>query len=794
MTDTARTPAPTGELAAEQALVDAAYARLDSMRRAARAVADGFGEAGSGGTHQARLEREAAEALTRRRLAALDIGESPLVFGRIDLAAGARSDDGSRVFRIGRIAVNDERQNPLVVDWRAPVAEPFYRATPLVPMDVVRRRHFQTRGRDVVGLDDEVFDRDAAERAGFHVVGEGALLAALERERSGRMRDIVATIQTEQDEAIRAPLEGLLVVAGGPGTGKTAVALHRAAYLLYTFRRKLGAGVLLVGPSPVFLRYIEEVLPSLGEDEVHLSTVTGLKPRLHATHDEPAELAALKGDARMADVIARAVRDRERALPRDVVLTMDRYQMRIRRRDSERIVERARRGRGTHNEKRRQVVRAFVELCRRRYVDAIARGFGTWDAGDANAPSHRPGIAAAIARGEEPPEEWEREVEQRIRRLPEFREVLERCWPILSGAELCHDLFGFEALVRSASDGLLAPSEQRALVRDRCGDAAEVEWSEADLALIDEADALLGPPEAARPRRRRRRESDAALEAASRVVEEMGLGGFMTAADLASRFAGGGAEIDVEPRRYAHVLVDEAQDLSAMQWRMLARRCPSGSFTVVGDFGQASRPGACASWDEVRAQLPERGGREVTLTVNYRTPAEIMDLAHGVLEATAPDIGPTRAMRHTGRYPEITSVPHDELIAYAAAAARRGATRTGTTACIAPPTLHDALVAELRDVGAVASAAEALDAPVAVLAPLEAKGLEFDHVVVVEPGRLVTGDPAGLRLLYVTLTRATRDLAVVHADPLPAALAASARRMRDRVAETGRSDHRVASG
>lgn len=255
------------EIAAEQAHLDAAYERLDFMRRAAERVAAGYTDVQRGGTHQARLEREAAEAFSRRRLAALDIGEQPLCFGRLDML---RQDDA---FYIGRISVTDDDLNNVVVDWRAPVAEPFYRATAIAPMGVARRRHFQTHGRRLIGLDDEVFDAEATDDAGFTVVGEGALLAALDRERTGRMRDIVATIQSEQDEAIRADLAGVLIVSGGPGTGKTAVALHRAAYLLYTHRQRLASqGVLLVGPSPIFLRYIDEVLPSLGEDEVSLTT------------------------------------------------------------------------------------------------------------------------------------------------------------------------------------------------------------------------------------------------------------------------------------------------------------------------------------------------------------------------------------------------------------------------------------------------------------------------------------------------------------------------------------------
>ena len=305
-----------------------------------------------GGTLQARLEREAAEANTRRRLASLDIGDTPLCFGRLDLAPvppkwgndGEAADpaaDGP--FYIGRISVTEDDLTPLVVDWRAPVAEPFYRATAVEPMGVARRRHFQTHGRRLIGLDDEVFDADTAETSGLTVVGEGALLAALDVERTGRMRDIVATIQAEQDEAIRAPLTGILVVAGGPGTGKTAVALHRAAYLLYSYRKRLGSqGVLLVGPSPIFLRYIDEVLPSLGEDEVVLATTSSLKPGVRARAVAPADVAAIKGDRRMARVIAGAISDRERPVPRDVFVPIDGYRLRMRRRDARRIVERAR--------------------------------------------------------------------------------------------------------------------------------------------------------------------------------------------------------------------------------------------------------------------------------------------------------------------------------------------------------------------------------------------------------------------------------------------------------------------
>jgi DNA helicase IV len=760
------------EVAAEQAYLDAVYGRLAAMRASAESVAAAYGDVRQGGTHQARLERDIAVETTHRRLAALDIGDAPLAFGRMD-------EEGGVTLYVGRLAVDDEDRTPLVIDWRAPVAEPFYRATALEPMGVLRRRHLLTRnGREVIGLDDEVFDADAVEAAGLRVVGEGALLAALERNRTGRMADIVATIQTEQDAAVRADLPGVLIVAGGPGTGKTAVALHRAAYLLYTYRARLASqGVLLVGPSAVFLRYIEQVLPSLGEHEVQLATVGGLKPQLAAQRADTPAVATVKGDARMATVLRRALDDREHPPREDVKVDIDGLRLRLSRRECRRVLERVKRRRGPHNAQRPLIERMLLDRLVAQYRQALTRTHrDVLDLDDFDSEaSYDPQVAAALRRGESPPREWERELTGRLRRHVEVRKLLERMWPVLTGAELVHDLFSFPGLIRSAADGVLSRDEQAGLFRPRSEDVRSVPWTESDVALVDEADALLGPIEAARPRRKARRSAEEreALDAARSVVRELGLGGFTTADQLAARYGNGsGPAQDAVPelRTFGHVLVDEAQDLTPMQWRMLARRCPSGSMTIVGDFGQASRPGAAQDWDEVLSLLPSHDApQRVTLTVNYRTPAEIMDLANRLLAVAATGVEPTESVRRTGRPPVFTRA--DDVVAAAADAARRSVAEGGTVAVIAPPDVHGALVGALADVGAVADAAEALDAPVGVLLPTDAKGLEFDHVIVVEPARLVTPDSAGLRLLYVTLTRATRTLTVVHADGLPEALA-----------------------
>ena len=333
-----------------------------------------------------------------------------------------------------------------------------------------------------------------------------------------------------------------------------------------------------------------------------------------------------------------------------------------------------------------------------------------------------------------------------------------------------------DAATRQVVRTILEADEYRQLVRERSPSVRDVRWTEADVALIDEADALLGPPESARPRRRRRRRTapDSVLEDAARVVDELGLGAYTTAQEVVERYGGGSTRRDDgagEARSFAHVLVDEAQDLTPMQWRMVGRRCPSGSMTLVGDFGQSSRPGALGDWKAVADELPgDEPARIVTLSVNYRTPAEIMTVADRVVAAAAPGVEPARSVRETGRDPRFVAVDEGQLVTAAAESARAGNAAGGATAVIAPRDLHEGLVAALRDLGAAAGSADAIDSPIAVIEATDAKGLEFDHVVVVEPARLVTPDAAGLRLLYTALTRATQTLTVTHASPLPEAL------------------------
>jgi DNA helicase IV len=741
---------------------------------------------GRGGTFQSRTERDIVVRTSLARLEQLDIGDQALYFGRIDRLA--EPDDGAPTdgpfgesFHIGRLAVSGPDHEPLVVDWRAPVAEPFYRATGLDPQGLARRRHLAVRGRAVLGLEDEYFvdpgngaapvsapelANDGGERLlsdGMVLGGPGALLSALSQARTGRMGDIISTIQREQDEIIRSPLPGVLVVQGGPGTGKTAVALHRAAYLLYTHRFPLERqGVLVVGPNPLFLRYIEQVLPSLGETGVSLSTVAGLVPEVRVRATDDPHVAKLKGDVRMVKVLAKAVRTRQRPLRHDTEIPFGASVLRLRAGVTEDIVAAARRRPGPHNTRRRFVEAQVVRALSDDYRTRLAR-------------------ADASSLDEVPSQEEQDDLAQRLRRAPEVAEALDRMWPRLSPHEFLHDLLGARPLLGAAAKGILDPSDIQRLYRPRSASLEAVPWTVADTALIDEARTLLGPRRGGRPTRVRVPRTD---ETTAQEVAFWPQGLAPSPAPVATSLANGSED---EIRSFGHIVVDEVQDLSPMQLRMLARRSLSGSMTVVGDIAQATGPWAPRSWDEVTRHLsPQRPPRLVELTVSYRTPAEVVGLAAKVLAVAAPAISPPRPVRQSGFTPLVVSTPRADLVMRLTELAREevAAVAPGRLAVLGPAVMLPELIRALDDAGLDPvdprdPSGEGLSAGLVVLPADETNGLEFDSVIVVEPALVAAvgddgageGPPVpttrGLRTLYVAMTRPTRRLSLVHADPLP---------------------------
>lgn len=643
------------------------------------------------------------EGNVANRLAQLEVGDHSLVFGRID----ADADHGGDTYYIGRLSVADDDQEPVVVDWRAPVAEAFYRATGPQPMGLVRRRHFTSRGRTLLNLEDELFgDAVRGEAGGIsladddRIQGHGALIRALEHTRTGKLGDVVATIQAEQDETIRSPLSGVLIVQGGPGTGKTVVALHRAAYLLYTHRFPLeGQGVLVIGPNRLFLGYIDQVLPSLGEAGVELATLGDLVENEIIRGDDLPAVARVKGDARMADVIAKAVRDRERKLRSELRVGMGAQTLTLSLEASGHIVRDARRRYRLHNPARR-----FVE----EQVFAVL---------------------AASARNEVTVEA----VSEQLRRHPLVVEALEWMWPLLSPGELVHDLFGSRALIELASRELLNLEEAALLYRPRTPLGHDVVFTRNDAPLLDEALAILGP-------RKRRRGHDDAI------------------------------------RTYGHIVVDEAQDFSPMQLRMIARRSLSGSLTVVGDIAQATGAWAHESWDEITDHLPTRRGvRRAELTIGYRIPAPNMELAARVLRVAAPQLTPPRSVREDGAEPQITQSVAGRLLdqVVETTIAERDAIDPGSLAVIVPTRLVDPVSSALTAAGVAHGLAtrQGLEQPVTVVPVSMVKGLELDASVVVEPAAIVDEEAQGPRALYVALTRSTKHLAIVHERALPAFMA-----------------------
>ena len=756
------------ELLHERAYLDAAYERVLTMRAAAEGLVGTARQLTETRNAQALFERDSAIAHAGHRLAALDIAKDRLLVGRLDLV------DGSCLY-VGRLAVADADGDPLVVDWRAPAAEAFYRALPHDPMGVVRRRHFRWHDRALVALDDEVFDVGAADEAGLNLVGEGALLAALDAPRTGRMQDVVATIQAEQDVVIRRPRSGVTVVQGAPGTGKTAVALHRAAYLLYAERARLAGAVLFVGPSGTFLRYVEDVVPSLGEERIVLATPADLGPPVEVTKVDPPAVAAIKGDVRMVDVLARAVRAHQRAPRAGVELWAGRFRLVIEHAELEAIVARARRRSATHNAGRSVVRRLLLRALDAVYQHRLERELRDGRIGP-EAVRHAPTLLDLVDRDE-------------------LARVLHALWPMLTPDVLVRRLLASPARLARAGRDLLTTDELEALHEPGNGDA-DAGWSEADVALLDEADVLLGPL----PTRRRASERRPKLDhVAERVIEERlpdcprcgrpleylpgdasgddrldcreckhtwattTLLGDPAANELHGVYEELAHQFDVEEvtvvraadARYGHVVVDEAQDLSPMQWRAIGRRCPAASFTLAGDEAQAVRAGSAATWDRILEALAvdDDAVARYELTVNYRTPAEVMALAGRLLEQFAPHLHPARSARSAGVEPRRLHTggrPVTDADIAAAAAEVQLDVGAGLVAVVTP----ERLAAHGRD------DAERLSA-------VDAKGLEFDGVVVVDPEAIVGESPGvtGLARLYVGLTRPTSRLTILAPAP-----------------------------
>ena len=700
------------ELEAEQDYIDAAYERLDAMRAVARDMGEAVLNHGPGGTFQARFQRDVIVHNSLVRLATLEIGDEALCFGRVD------TEDAEKLY-IGRLAVAGEQMEPLVIDWRAPAAESFYRATGLHPLGLVRRRHFLADGQKLIDLEDEHFTAEGVDADTMELAGTGALLAAMERSRTGQMRDIVATVQREQDEVIRADPSGVLVVQGGPGTGKTAVALHRAAYLLFTYRKQLERqGVLVVGPNPVFLRYIERVLPSLGETGVVLTTVNGLVTSLKTTGVDEPETSRLKGDPRMAVVIAKAVVDRERPLEKDLSFWFDDQLLGMKAKHSVGLVSSVRRRPGTHNGKRAMFEKQFFRRLYNDYVSAV----------DPGGRSLKHGGVAPLT---------EKEFAAEMREQPEVMQALADMWPLLSPQQLLHDFYRSRQSIAASSKGILNDEERGYLFRDPGPSARSTKWTPADIPLLDEARIHLGTA--------RRR----------------------------------GSEEDDEPPAYGHVVVDEAQDLTPMQLRVLARRSLHGSMTLVGDVAQATGSWAPNSWDEITRHLPSRyEGRVFELTINYRTPAEIMDVANAVLDSMELSLPKPRSVRSTGMAPDFIEVAdgriHDRVAARAAEELEK--VGDGTVAVVTTrgqlQSVSDAMTAaglDFEEAGRRALRARLSLVPVDIV-----KGLEFDSVIVVEPADILEAAMQGPRALFVALSRSTKRLTIMHAQALPTVLTGEA--------------------
>ena len=748
------------ELDLERGRVAERYARLDALREEKERQLAAVRRTGPQGSLQNHSERDAFASLYEDRLAQLYAVDDRLVFGRLDLDA-EREGGADEQRYIGRIGLTTEDHERLLVDWRAAEAGAFYQATAAHRGRVRRRRHLMLRGREVRDLEDDILDPTLLGEDGVRADAQGALLAAVTARRTGRMGDIVATIQAEQDEVIRAPLPGAVVVQGGPGTGKTAVALHRAAYLLYTHRERLArSGVLIVGPSTAFMRYIERVLPSLGETGVVMSSLGTLMPGVRAVPERDLDAAAVKGRLDMVDAVAHAVAQRQRLLVEPRRLMIDGTAVKLKPAMVRRARDKARATRKPHNEARVTFVKILVRELAEKLRKKLEKSSGT--------PVQRDLLL------------------EDVRTSRDVRIALNLCWMPLTPEKLIGDLLTREDLLRAAAPWL-SDAEVGTLLRP-----ADAPWTEADVPLLDEAAELLGRLETpgrggefAAQHERNLENARASLENMHQTLADLGVDGVVDAEQLAAANEARGvrrttAETAAHDRTwtYGHVVVDEAQELSPMQWRLLARRCPMKSFTIVGDIAQSSRRDAAGSWASVLA--PEFGDRWrlEELTVNYRSPARVMRWAAQVARAAGLEVSHPRAVREGDHRPRLVTEPGGDVAALAleAVEVERGRVPEALTAVIAPAERTGELLTALRERWgeAAVDTAPLPGVEIVVATPWETKGLEFDTVVLVSPERIVDDARGVVGDLYVAMTRATQSLSVVagtDAAALPAGLA-----------------------
>ncbi|WP_305786909.1 HelD family protein [Symbioplanes lichenis] len=753
------------DITSEQDHLTTLYRRLDVLRdeaaeRLRLILLEG------GGTPQGREQREAMRGHWTEQVAQMNAVENGLCFGRLDFADQAESP--RYIGRIGLFA-EDRDLDPLLVDWRAPAARPFYLATAVSPDGVTRRRHLRTKGRKLIGVDDEVLDLAAGRPSGREdVTGEAALLSALNAGRTGRMRDIVETIQAEQDEVIRSGLEGVMVVQGGPGTGKTAVALHRAAYLLYTHRASLTrSGVLILGPNATFLRYISQVLPTLAETGVLLATLGDMFPGVVARGTETPAAAEIKGRLSMLDVLAKAVADRQ-AVPGDFVeVDHDGYPLRIERAVCEDARAAARRTGRPHNVARQVFVTEAIHALSLQ----IAERIGTDPLGGENLLEE-----ADLA-----------ETRRELREDLDVQQALFDLWPVLTPRQVLRDLLSDADRLQSAAVEL--SSEERDLLLR----AREARWTPADVPLLDELAELLGVDDTLRARQaaQERREAIEYAEGVLEIVEGSRSLDFeddaeeevLSAIDVvdASAFVERHEVLDTRTAAeraaadrtwvFGHVIVDEAQELSPMAWRLLMRRNPSRSMTVVGDVAQTGDLAGTTTWDQVFEPYVAQRWRLTELTVNYRTPAEVMAVAADVLASVDPSLTPPRSVRESGVTPWARRVQPPTLAEDLIATVRSEAAQVddGRVGVLVPAALEqslgEALIAAVP--GAAVGEQPDLLNHIVLMTVKQAKGLEFDSVLVVEPDAIIAESPRGLSDLYVAVTRATRRLGVLHTADLP---------------------------